>query len=77
MVRRCFYSIGTENLGQQEEMNANDERLGRILRDLLGRVGERVYLCHSELAVNGQEQNGPLLPLVNAAVPIASESVLV
>ncbi|HEY9781121.1 MAG TPA: recombinase family protein [Leptolyngbyaceae cyanobacterium] len=61
----------------EEEMNANDERLGRILRDLLGRVGERVYLCHSELAVNGQEQNGPLLPLVNAAVPIASESVLV
>lgn len=61
----------------EEEMNANDERLKRIMRDLLGRVGERVYLCHSELAVNGQEQNGPLLPLVNAAVPIASESVLV
>ncbi len=56
----------------EEEINANEERLRRILRDLLGRVGERVYLCHSELAVNGQEQTGPLLPLVNSAVPIAS-----
>jgi hypothetical protein len=56
----------------EEEINANEERLRRILRDLLGRVGERVYLCHSELAVNGQEQNGPLLSLVNAAVPIVA-----
>lgn len=28
----------------------------------------RIYLCHSELAVNGQEQTGPLLPLVYASV---------
>jgi hypothetical protein len=56
----------------EEEINANEERLRRILRDLLGRVGERVYLCHSELAVNGQEQNGPLLSLVNAAVPVVA-----
>ncbi len=27
----------------------------------------RIYLCHSELAVNGQEQTGPLLPLVYAS----------
>lgn len=59
-----------------EAINADEERLQRILRDLLGRVGERVYLCHSELAVNGQEQNGPLLPLINAAVPIVSEPAL-
>ncbi|MBD2259524.1 hypothetical protein [Pseudanabaena sp. FACHB-2040] len=43
------------------------ERLERILRDLLGRVTERVYLCHSDLAVSGQEQTGPLLTLVNTA----------
>lgn len=43
------------------------ERLERILRDLLGRATERVMLCHSDLAVNGQEQVGPLLSLVNAA----------
>lgn len=49
---------------------ADEQRLRRILPDLLGRVGERVYLCHSDLAVNGQEQTGPLLSLVNAAVQI-------
>lgn len=45
----------------------HSERLERILRDLLGRVTERVYLCHSDLAVSGQEQTGPLLTLVNTA----------
>ncbi|HEY9734968.1 MAG TPA: hypothetical protein V6D06_01755, partial [Trichocoleus sp.] len=43
------------------------ERLERILRDLLGRVCDRIYLCHSDLAVSGQEQTGPLLTLVNTA----------
>ncbi len=43
------------------------DRLERILRDLLGRATERVILCHSDLAVTGQEQLGPLLPLVTAA----------
>ncbi|MGB5974997.1 MAG: hypothetical protein WBG38_16855 [Nodosilinea sp.] len=42
------------------------DRPERILRDLLGRVTEQVVLCHSELAVSGQEQIGPLLTLVNA-----------
>lgn len=60
----------------EDAMNADDERLRRILRDLLGRVGERVYLCHSDLAVNGQEQIGPLLSLVNASVPLVSEPAL-
>ena len=45
----------------------HQQRLRRILRDLLGRVRDRVILCHSDLAVNGQEQLGPLLTLVNAA----------
>lgn len=57
----------------EDGANADHERLRRILRDLLGRVGERVYLCHSDLAVNGQEQLGPLLPLVNASVPLTFE----
>ncbi len=47
---------------------ANQERLRRTLRDLLGRATERVYLCHSDLATNGQEQTGPLLSLVNASI---------
>ncbi|MEM9977564.1 MAG: hypothetical protein AAF808_08020 [Cyanobacteria bacterium P01_D01_bin.2] len=45
----------------------HEARLERILRDLLGRTAERLYLCHSELALNGQEQVGPLLSLVMAA----------
>ncbi|WP_375494215.1 recombinase family protein [uncultured Nostoc sp.] len=52
----------------EDEKSAEEQRLQRILTDLLSRVSERVYLCHSDLAVNGQEQLGPLLPLVNACV---------
>jgi len=58
-VPRCFYRTGSDAPGRCQ--NADQQRLQRILRDLLGR-GER-YLCHSDLAANGQEQNGPLLSL--------------
>ncbi|MDF5714478.1 MAG: recombinase family protein [Rhizonema sp. NSF051] len=62
-----------ERLGQpwtaEDEKLAEEQRLQRILADLLSRVSEQVYLCHSDLAVNGQEQLGSLLPLVNACVP--------
>ena len=44
----------------------HEQRLERIVRDLLGRARERVVLCHSDLAVSGQEQTGPLLTLVTA-----------
>lgn len=52
----------------EDEQEADDKRLRKILGDLLSRASDRIYLCHSELAVNGQEQLGPLLPLVNACV---------
>ncbi|MBN3941613.1 MAG: recombinase family protein [Nostoc sp.] len=58
----------------EDEKLAEERRLQRILTDLLSRVSERVYLCHSDLAVNGQEQLGPLLPLVNACVTVISEA---
>ncbi len=48
---------------------ANEAQLSRTLRDLLGRAGDRVFLCHSELALTGQEQMGPLISLVSAAMP--------
>lgn len=51
----------------EDEARVDQERLERILRDLLGRVGEQVYLCHSDLAVNGTEQTGPLLTLVHSS----------
>ncbi len=62
--------------GEEEAIFADEARLRRILLDLLGRAGERLFLCHSDLAVSGQEQTGPLLSLVNAAVPV-SEPVLI
>jgi hypothetical protein len=49
---------------------ADEQRLQRILADLLYRAQQRVYLCHSDLAVNGQEQLGPLLSLVHASLPL-------
>lgn len=57
-------------LTPQENTQLEEERLVNILKDLLGRVDERLILCHSDLAVNGKEQNGPLLGLVNASLPI-------
>ncbi|MFN6526437.1 recombinase family protein [Nostoc sp. ChiSLP03a] len=60
----------------EDEKLAEEQRLQRILTDLLSRVSERVYLCHSDLAVNGQEQIGPLLPLVNACVTVISEATV-
>lgn len=53
---------------------ADQHRLERQVRDLLLRTGERLYLCHSDLATTGQEQTGPLLTLVNAAPPLDPEA---
>jgi hypothetical protein len=61
------YSGQPWTVDDQETMNR--ARLERIIRDLLGRSTERIILCYSDLATNGQEQIGVLLPLVNAAVP--------
>ncbi|KAB8330196.1 recombinase family protein [Scytonema tolypothrichoides VB-61278] len=70
-----------ERLGEpwtvEDEKLAEEQRLRTILADLLARVSERVYLCHSDLAVNGQEQLGPLLPLVHACVSVVSEPAVV
>lgn len=54
----------------EDEQWAENQRLRRILADLLARVSTRVYLCHSKLAINGQEQIGPLLPLVNSCISL-------
>ncbi len=58
-----------QQLSIDDEELADSQRLERVLRDLLCRVDsedagdQRLYLCHSELAVNGQEQVGALLTL--------------
>ncbi|MDJ0507883.1 MAG: recombinase family protein [Crocosphaera sp.] len=57
-------------LSSEDEFEADLARLKRILRDLLGRVGEKVILCHSDLSVKGTEQTGSLLTLVNGCQEI-------
>jgi hypothetical protein len=59
-----------------DALAADQQRLRRQLLDLLYRATERVYLCHSELSTNGQEQAGPLLTLVNVANAVASLEAL-
>ncbi|MEP0911828.1 recombinase family protein [Leptolyngbya sp. GB1-A1] len=59
-----------------DELEANVQRLQRQVFDLLHRATNRVYLCHSELAANGQEQAGNLLTLVNAALPVTAGQIL-
>ena len=50
-----------------DTLKMNEQRLIRIVRDLLERSSDRIVLCHSDLATSGQEQLGPLLSIVNAA----------
>ena len=57
-------------LSSEDEFEADQARLKRILRDLLGRVGEKVILCHSDLSVKGTEQTGSLLTLVSGSQDI-------
>ncbi len=57
-------------LTPEDEFEADQARLKRILRDLLGRVQDKVILCHSDLSVKGTEQTGPLLTLVNGSQEI-------
>ncbi|WP_310424754.1 recombinase family protein [Chamaesiphon sp. VAR_48_metabat_135_sub] len=50
---------------EADTQTIDEQRLERILRDLLHRVDNRLYLCNSDLAINGQEQIGALLTLVH------------
>lgn len=50
----------------EDEYLMDNQRLERILQDTLART-TRIFLCHSDLGVNGAEQAGALLPLVHAA----------
>ena len=62
-----LHSWSGRTLTAADSLQADQQRLQRQVTDLLARVSDRVYLCHSELATNGQEQTGPLLSLANAA----------
>ncbi|BFM40807.1 hypothetical protein [Synechocystis sp. LKSZ1] len=49
---------------EAEELAFNQDRFERLIQDLLGRVTERLILCHSDFGVRGTEQTGALLALV-------------
>jgi hypothetical protein len=53
------------------------QRLERVLRDLLQRVDDRLYLCNSDLAVNGQDQVGSLLTLISRITPEIDPMILI
>jgi hypothetical protein len=59
----------------ENQRDADMQRLQRLLRDLLDRTGDRLYLCHSELSTNGQIQNGVLLPLIEISTTISSDVI--
>jgi hypothetical protein len=56
-----------------DALAADQDYLEREIQDLMGRATERIYLCYCELAINGQEQTGPLMPLINGAIPVTAE----
>ncbi|MFM7423818.1 MAG: recombinase family protein [Elainella sp.] len=51
-----------------DSLTAHQANLEREVRDLLSRTAQRVYLCHCELGINGEDQSDGLMALVNAAV---------
>lgn len=51
---------------EADTQTSNEQRLERILRDLLYRATDRLYLCNSDLAIDGREQTGQLLTLVHS-----------
>ncbi len=60
----------------EEEYEMDSQRLQRILRDIMARAEQKIFLCHSDLGVNGTEQSGALLPLVHATTQyVAHETV--
>jgi hypothetical protein len=59
-------------LSAETEELLDRQRLERVLRDLLQRVEDQIYLCNSDLSVNGQDQVGPLLTLISHIAPASS-----
>lgn len=56
-----------EPLTVEHQNEADIQRLQKLLRDLLDRTSDRLFLCHSELSTNGQIQNGVLIPFIEVS----------
>ncbi|MFG3819625.1 recombinase family protein [Limnothrix redekei] len=50
-----------------DEEQADLDRFDRVVHDLLGRCRDQLYLCHSDLSVTGQDQLGPMRPVIDAS----------
>ncbi len=61
----------------EDSQTMNEQRLRRILLDLMARTEEKLFLCYSDLSTSGQEQTGVLTTLVNAAISVNADSLLV
>jgi hypothetical protein len=48
-----------------EEIEPENERVTRIIQDLLARATEKIFFCYSELDVKGSEQTGKLSSLID------------
>jgi len=46
------------------DVKQEKERVDRVIHDLLSRTTEKIFLCHSELDVNGNQQIGSLIGLI-------------
>ena len=71
-----FLKQWTGNWMPEDEYAMDKERLERILRDVMARATEKIFLCHSDLGVNGTEQAGALLPLVHATTQYVMDKKL-
>lgn len=70
------YHSHQESVSADLPNNSKEQHLKRILQDLLNRATERIYLCHSDLAINGTEQTGLLYSLVQASTPTTASQIV-
>ncbi|MGY6530639.1 MAG: recombinase family protein [Cyanobacterium sp.] len=52
------------------QQNQEKDRIDRVIHDLLSRAKDKIFLCHSDLDINGNEQMGGLLSLIYLAPSI-------
>lgn len=57
-------------LSLEYQQQQEKERIDRVIHDLLSRVSDKIFLCHSDLDINGNEQMGSLLNLIYLAPTI-------
>lgn len=57
------YEVFLHSLDSQN-LNSEDALIKRVVKDLLARVEEKIFLCHSHISLTGNEQMGKLSPLI-------------